>query len=192
MSIGRPSDSWNGFGDLEPGPGSLHEQIQTVLSTANFQQLQKVALLARISQDKITDPGLSCTADPSSFTYGFNNVVLKVSFSDHVYWLAKIQHILVDASQANENAIDLLSEIATMRTAKDRTSIPVPQVFTFNVSPSNEFGYPYILMEYLDGRVLGGPFASQVPPGYLPKVARELAEILFQLHGLAFDRLGRP
>ena len=46
-------------------------------------------------------------------------------------------------------------------------------------------------MEHLDGRVLSGPIVSQVPPGYLPKVARQLAEVLFQLHRLTFDRLGR-
>ncbi|KAI8954847.1 kinase-like domain-containing protein [Xylaria longipes] len=165
MSAGRPSDSWNGFGDLEPGHGSLHEQIQTVLSTANFRNLEKSAYLARIKQDKTVDQEVLCTINSSSFTYGFNNVVLEVSFSDHVYWIAKIQHIPVDASESLENSMDILSEIATMRTAKDRTTIPVPQVFAFDVHPSNTVGYPY--------------------------VARQLAEVLFQLHGLTFDRLGR-
>ncbi|KAI3337192.1 kinase-like domain-containing protein [Xylariaceae sp. AK1471] len=133
---------------------------------ANFQQLQKVALLTRIGQDKMADPDMSCTIDPSSFTYIFNNVVLNISFSDHV-------------------------EIAAMRTAKDQTSIPVPPVFAYDVSPSNEVGYSYILMERLDGRVLGGLIASKVPSEYLPKVASQLAEVLFQLNGLAYDYLGR-
>ncbi|RYC59629.1 hypothetical protein CHU98_g6582 [Xylaria longipes] len=169
MSAGRPSDSWNGFGDLEPGHGSLHEQIQTVLSTANFRNLEKSAYLARIKQDKTVDQEVLCTINSSSFTYGFNNVVLEVSFSDHVYWIAKIQHIPVDASESLENSMDILSEIATMRTAKDRTTIPVPQVFAFDVHPSNTVGYPYVLMEYIDGRALKGTLASQVPRSYLPK-----------------------
>ncbi|KAL2259403.1 hypothetical protein VTK26DRAFT_6930 [Humicola hyalothermophila] len=37
----------------------------------------------------------------------------------------------------------------------------------------------------------GPPIARQVPPEHLPKVAKQLAEVLFQLHGLSFDRLGR-
>lgn len=191
MSTRRPSDNWNGFGDLEPGPGSLHEQVQTVLSTANFRDLEKLAYLARIQQDRTVDPGLLCTINTSLFTYGFNNVVLEVSFSDHVYWIAKIQHISVDESEASENAMDLLSEIVTMRTVKERTSIPVPQVFAYDISRSNSVGYPYILMEHIDGQALGGPLVSEVPPRYLLKVARQLAEIFFELHGLTFDRLGR-
>ena len=189
MSAERPRSFWRGFDGLKPGP--FRDQIQTVLSTANFQQLQEAALIARTRRDKTADSDLSCTIDLPSFTYGFNNVVLGVSFSDHVYWVARIQHIAVDESKARRNAANLLSEITTMRTIKDLTSIPVPQVFAYNVSPSNEVGYPYILMEHLPGRVLGGTIASQVPPEYLRKVAKQVAEVLFQLHGLTFDRLGR-
>jgi hypothetical protein len=157
---------------LKPSP--FRDQIQTVLSIANFQLLQEGSnSLARTCQDKAADADLSCTVDLSSFTYGFNNVFLGVSFSDHVYWVSRIQHIAIDESKARRNATNLLSEITAMRTIKDRTSIPVPQVFAYNVPPSNEVGYPYILMEHL------------------PKVTKQVAEVLFQLHGLTFDRLGR-
>ncbi|KAI0486373.1 serine/threonine protein kinase [Xylaria cf. heliscus] len=160
----------------KPGPGSTHEQIQTVLSKANFHNLQNLACLSRTAHDKKIDLDLLCTINPSSFTYGSNIVVLEVSFSDQVYWIAKIQYISIDKSKATENAMDLLSEIATMRVIRDRTSIPVPQVFTYDVHLSNPVGYPYILMEYIDGWVLGGPLASQVPSSHLPKVAKQLAE----------------
>lgn len=190
-SIRHPSDNWGGLSDLEPCSGNLHERIHTVLSTANFEHLQKVALRARISQDKTAEPAISCTIDPSSFTHGFNNVVLEVSLSDQVYWIAQIQHHMIDASDIAGNAKDLLSEIATMMTVKEQTSIPAPQNFGFDLSPINEVGHPYILMEHLDGQVLGGTIASQVPLKHIPKVAKQLAEVLFQLQGLAFDRLGR-
>ncbi|KAK0636300.1 serine/threonine protein kinase [Bombardia bombarda] len=172
----RPRAQQCQCGDLEPGPNSPHEQIQTLLSTANIQQLQKAALLARIGQGKAAHPDISCAIDTSCFTYGFNNVVLEVSFSDHVYWLAKTQHVSINASEATENAMYMSNEIATMRTTKNRTSTPVPQVFAYDCSPSNEVGYPYILMEFLHGRTLGGTIVSQVPPEHHPKVARQLAD----------------
>lgn len=138
MSPSRPGETWRGFGNLESGPGSLREQIQTVLSKVDFQHLQKVALRTRLTQDETADPDISCIIDPSTFTHEFNNVVLEVSFSDHVYWIAKIQYTSVDASKASSNTMDIKSELATMRTVKARTNIPVPQVFSYNVSPSNE------------------------------------------------------
>lgn len=198
MSVARPSDGWTSLNSLGSWPScspTSQEQIRAVLATADFEQLRALALTARVTQPeaggKATNPDLSCTIEQSSFAYGFNNVVLEVSFSDRVYWIAKIRYMPGNSSQEAEDAVDLLSEIATMRTVKERTSIPVPQVFAFDASPSNQVGYPYILMEYLGGRPLESTIASQVPSESLPKVAKQLAEVLFQLHGLAFTRLGR-
>jgi aminoglycoside phosphotransferase (APT) family kinase protein len=187
----KPSSvGWAGLNGLQPGP--LHDQIQAVLSTANFAQLERVALLARTQQDKTADTtGLTCTIDPASFAYGFNNIVLEVPFSDGVCWIARIQHSSVDASEARGHAMDLLSEMATMRVVKERTNIPVPQVFAYHVSPSNGVGCPYMLMERLPGRVLGHTSVSEVPPEHLGKVAKQFAHVLHQLQSLTFDRLGR-
>lgn len=46
-------------------------------------------------------------------------------------------------------------------------------------------------MEYLRGRALEGLVALQVPSDHVPKVAKQLAVVMFQIHELAFDRLGR-
>jgi hypothetical protein len=153
--------------------------------------LEKVALHARAQLEETTDSGLACTIDPLSFTHGFNNIVLEVLFSDGVCWVARIPHGAMDMPDAVGDTRDLLSEITTMRVVRERTSIPVPQVFAHNVSPSNEVGCPYILMEGVTGRVLGGTIASQVPLEHLPKVAKQLADVLYQLNGLTFDRLGQ-
>ncbi|KAK4244701.1 hypothetical protein C7999DRAFT_43667 [Corynascus novoguineensis] len=173
MAKKRPSAGWLGFNTLKPG--LLRDRIQTVLSTTNFRQLEKVALAARLQQEKTADPSVVCTISSSTFAHG-----LKI-----------IQHVSVDSSKAHENAVDLLREITTMRTVKKRTSIPVPKSYTYDVSSSNEVGFPYVLMESLPGRVLEGPIALQLPPEHLPKVAKQLAEVMFQLHGLAFDHLGQ-
>ena len=40
--------------------------------------------------------------------------------------------------------MDLLSEMATIRTVRERTSIPASQVFAYDVSPSNEVGCRHV------------------------------------------------
>ncbi|KAF5136338.1 hypothetical protein E5D57_000098 [Metarhizium anisopliae] len=120
-----------------------------------------------------------------------NNLVLNVGFSDDVDWIARVHHVPVDLSHARDHAMDMLSEIATLKTVKSRTTIPVPEVFFFDTSLSNEFGFPYILMERLKGRVLDSTIASKVPAECLPQVSRQPADVLFQLENLSFDCLGR-
>ncbi|KAF4822106.1 Altered inheritance of mitochondria protein 9 [Colletotrichum siamense] len=42
-------------------------------------------------------------------------------------------------------------EVATMRWIKQRTSIPVPEVFAFDDSSDNEIGFEWMLMEFMPG-----------------------------------------
>lgn len=42
----------------------------------------------------------------------------------------------------------MLSEIAAIKTLECHTPIPAPKVFDFDVSWTNPFGFPYILMEF--------------------------------------------
>lgn len=188
MSIQRPSVNWTGLDGLEPGPGSIHDRIKTVLSTINYAPLEEAALRARRHADENLQENISCSISSSSFAYGFNNVVLEVAFSDGVYWVTRVQHSLEDGQDKSE---DMASEIATMREVKARTNVPVPQVFAYDDSSLNKVGYPYVLMEYIPGRTLGGTIASQVPTRHLPKVARQLAEVLHELYGLTFSTLGQ-
>ncbi|KAG5989139.1 hypothetical protein E4U52_005896 [Claviceps spartinae] len=120
-----------------------------------------------------------------------NNLVLNVAFSDDVHWIARILKAPVDPSCTRQHEVAMLSEVATMKTLKSRTTIPVPEFFAFDVSPSNEFGFPYILLEGLKGKTLQSTMAKTVPADYKHHVASQLADVLYQLENLTFDRLGR-
>lgn len=189
MPATPPSTHWITPDSLDPGANQIHGQVYAVLSAANFEYLQEVALLSREAQDQSVSRGTTCTIDTMSFAHGMNNLVLKVAFSDGVNWIARVHHAPV--SDAPAHTIDMLSEIATMKTLSSRTTIPVPQVFAFDASKANKFGFPYILMEYLKGRVLDSRIASQVPAASLPHIAHQLADVLFQLENLTFDQIGR-
>lgn len=78
-----------------------------------------------------------------------------------------------------------------MKLIRSRTTIPVPQVFDYSLSPDNPFGYPYMLTEYLSGHPCQNTLARTVPSKYRPKVAEQLANVLFELQSLTFDRIGR-
>lgn len=187
--MARPSTHWPVSGGLTPDSGRLFEQINNVLTTADFKYLENAALVARRGVEKELAPDIKCQIDLSKFAYGFNNIALEVAFSDYVYWIAKVQHAPMDET----DTVYMRSEIATLKLVKARTSIPVPQVYLHQACATDEFQFPFTLMQYMPGRELKGGIAEDVPAEYLPKVARQVAQVLFELeHQLAFPSLGIP
>ncbi|KAM3563214.1 hypothetical protein MY1884_001364 [Beauveria asiatica] len=189
MSAQTAAACWSTVDDLEPTTNTLHQRIAQVLETANFECLQDAAVLARGVE--FAEAG-TAIINTNSFTFGMNNVVFKITFSDGIIWIARICH----ASKLGNDNLEadrksMLSEIATLKTLRRRTTIPVPDVFAFEASASNDFGYPYMLMECLDGNTLGNTVARNVSVKHHSHVAKQLAEVLFQLQNLSFDKLGR-
>jgi isoamyl acetate esterase len=90
--------------------------------------------------------------------------------------------------QQNLDAL-MLSEIATMRIVRERTFIPVPQVFAFSATTQNPFGYRYMLMEAMPGHLFEDNMASS-PKEHREKVASQFARIVYELSNVTFDRIG--
>lgn len=183
----RPSDKWHQLEDFDSDT-PLYRRLKHILSTADFAYLQKRAVRACLTQQSSLSSELACKIDSSRFAWGFNNLVLEVAFSNGSYWIARIQHTFDDAEK---QPVALLSEIATMKIVRDRTDIPVPCIYDYDTRSDNPLGYPFLLMEYIDGNILDGPLAKRVPLKHHPKVAKQLAHILFELQKVTFDSIGR-
>ncbi|CAI6311274.1 unnamed protein product [Periconia digitata] len=165
--MAKPSEDWPGFASLSPR-SEKYERIKIILSSANFEHLKTCALDARRRQQVDLSPDIDCHINLTQFATGFDNLVLELSFSDNAYWIARIPYRTVDDSTKTS----LLSEIATMNIVRQRTSIPIPRIFGFEISAEQPFGYPYILMECLGGRQLDNGLASSIPQQYHPKAAK--------------------
>lgn len=110
---------------------------------------------------------LSCSIDNTKFACGMNNVVVEVVFSDNIYWVARIEvpeggmeraDSAADPGKGreitNDQDLSMFSEIATMKIVRQRTKIPIPEVFAYDAITNNTFGYRYILMETAQDRIL--------------------------------------
>ncbi|KAI0102576.1 kinase-like domain-containing protein [Nemania sp. FL0031] len=182
----RPRDYWHGFADLA-SDSEKYNQIQLLLSSANFKYLETRAIECRREYQPDLPPDVNCDANLTHFTSGFNNVVFELAFSDNVYWIARVPYKTLNTSQRTS----LLSEIATMKIIKEHTTVPLPQVFDSEATANQPFGYPYILMEYLGGHTLPQGLAFSIPPQHRAKVARQLANVFAELQNLTFSRIGR-
>ena len=186
----RPSDHWTGYGRLKPD-SKLYQEIQSALSVPDFDYLKERAIATRGKALGTVPNHLGISINLDRFTWGFENVVVEIAFSDGIFWIARFPRITPKQDESRERSVALLSEIATMSLVRTRTAIPVPQVFDYETSSDNRFGRDFVLMECLKGRKLDGPIARTVPEEHLPKVAKQFADILIELQSVAFDRIGR-
>lgn len=121
--VAGSSEDWSGFAGLRP-ESDKHKQIKLVLSSANFEHLRTRAIVSRRRHQINLPPDVDCSISLTQFATGFNNLVLKLVFSDHVYWIARIPYRTIDDSTKTS----MLSEIATMNIIRQRTSIPVARI----------------------------------------------------------------
>ena len=178
-------EDWSGFAGISP-ESDKYGRIKLVFSSADFQHLKMRAIESRRRHETNLPPDIDCSIGLTQFAAGYDNLVLKLVFSDNVHWVARIPYRTID----DDTRTSMLSEIATMNTIHERTSIPLPRVFEFEMSTDGPFRYPYILMEHLGGRKLDG-LATSTPPHYRDKVAKQLANVFSELQNLTFSHIGR-
>lgn len=182
----KPSDHWQGFTSLAPG-SDRYKRIQLLISSGNFEYLKARGMESRKKHQPGLPSDVKCSVNLTHFTSGFNNVVFELAFSDNVCWIARIPH----QCQTESDKTSLASEIATMKMIQEHTTVPIPQVFDFQTSADQPFGYPYVFMEYLGGRTLPNGLGRAIPSQHHNKVARQLANVFAQLQNLTFSRIGR-
>lgn len=83
----------------------------------------------------------------------------------------------------------LQSEVATMEYVRQNTSIPIPRVYVFDSSMTNDLGFEWMIIENLDGKTYRDAKASMSQP-MKENLHRTIAEWVDQLSKLRFDRIG--
>lgn len=127
--------------------------------------------------------GLTCKIS-DQFTNGSQNLIIEAVFEDDVVWIARIK--LSKELLPHERAV-LESEVHVMRVVRSRTTIPVPEVYSWGCDRDNVFGAPFILMQGVAGRnFCNDPCFDSVKY----KVLDQMASILIQLSLIRFPAIG--
>jgi isoamyl acetate esterase len=94
-------------------------------------------------------------------------------------------------TQSNSTAAieEIKSEIATIRFICANSTIPVPDVYGYNLEQDNQFGAPYVFLQALPGRILK-PLAL-LEDEIKPRVYQQVASIIVQISRLPpWSRIG--
>lgn len=84
-----------------------------------------------------------------------------------------------------------------MRYLQKKTTIPIPDVFSFSDSCDNELNCPFILMKYIDGKPLYDIWFDKTQPNDVTEARRTkclqgLAAAMVQLSQVSFEQAGSP
>ncbi|RFU28974.1 hypothetical protein B7463_g7351, partial [Scytalidium lignicola] len=160
------------------------------------------ALLKRASQIR----NVACSCDLSQRPRsGSLNWVIFLSFEDDVEWVFRSPTTSEYDISLDIAGRMLKSEVATMKYIKLNSPIPVPDIFDYSSTKSNDIGIPYILMSKAPGTQLQefrwdffpvGKESTLIKPRpqltqtQKEKIMRQLGKITSQLLDLRFDKIG--
>jgi hypothetical protein len=170
-------------------------RFQSVIKVANFAALAQLAFDIRKSQhgascynDNQTTPELSCTLDPEPL-YGSYNILYVLEWSDGVKWVVRIPGHGTEFESLDVTRMN--SEYATMQFIRERTSIPLPEVFYWTTDTAAA-GVPFAFLSFITGQPLYKAWTDveQVSEEKRLAVLSSLATYLVQLQDLPFPKVG--
>jgi Phosphotransferase enzyme family len=127
--------------------------------------------------------------------FGSYHVLYPVKFNDGVRWLLKVPSNGTKDKFNETSARALRSEARTMRCIKQKTTIPIPTVYSFSDTYYNELNCPFILLEFMDGKPLYDVWFDKTQPKEIVHARRtrclqDLAAAMVQLGQFSFKQAG--
>ncbi|KGO74995.1 Aminoglycoside phosphotransferase [Penicillium italicum] len=120
------------------------------------------------------------------------DVYYVVKFADGVKWMLKIPAIGTPDQFDEDDAEALRSEALTMIMLRRETTIPIPEVFSYDNTCTNKLKVPFILMEFIDARPLSDVWHDRESPEEIVQARRtrclqDIAAAYLQLGKYTFN-----
>ncbi|QIW97226.1 hypothetical protein AMS68_002744 [Peltaster fructicola] len=96
-------------------------------------------------------------------SFGTFHAVFPILFEDDTKWILKVPRSGNEAEWHESEGLKMLAEVNTMIMLRKETTIPVPQVHSYDASLHNAFGCPYIIMDFVEGVSLGEHWYNKSP-----------------------------
>lgn len=197
---GKYSSNRPGLENHELTPGSVQDEESWEPASREVEQkeinnlLEKINIPALLSRASQLRNDLSCHL-PQTLQYdrstrssvmGGINYHIEIQFEDGVSWLARIRRFNATSPPPDLRRHIMRSEIATLQFL-EKTKIPAPRVFDYNLEEGNPIGVEYILMEKMPGKSLRWSLGSAEQA---KKVISQLADIYIELASFPFNSMG--
>ncbi|KAF6782191.1 hypothetical protein CSOJ01_16020 [Colletotrichum sojae] len=128
---------------------------------------------------------------------GSYNLCHVVELADSTKLVIRIPATGWGSHHTPEAAAAMESQAATLRLIRERTAVPVPEVYALDVTADNEIGAPYFCMSFIPGRrvsdiwfVADGDNTTLKREEMRLRILKSLARVMAKLSPLVFDKLG--
>lgn len=177
----------------DPSDDDEHELFNSVLASIRLDILAEYA--SNIRKSLAQHSGSFKAAEVGSPMFGSYHVLYPLEFDDGVHWLLKVPINGTRDRFCEMDARSIRSEALTMRYLQKRTTIPIPDVFSFSKSCDNELNCPFILMKYIDGKPLYDIWFDKTQPKDIIEARRTkclqgLVAAMVQLSQFSFEQAG--
>lgn len=133
--------------------------FKAVVASINFDAVPHLASAVRQERDQQTFKLLDGESNAqlircnvsSKPLFGSYNILYPINFIDEVQWVIKIPAAGYCGRWTDSDAGSLTSEALSMRLIKAKTTIPVPEVYSYHSTLEHELNCPFILMEFIEG-----------------------------------------
>jgi hypothetical protein len=149
------------FVDHKADDGSDEEDsrdlLTSIMESIRLDLLSEYVSAVKRKLDRHGDDQKSDSFEPVTFgspLFGSYHVLFPVEFSDGIRWLLKVPANGIRDGFDQTAPKALSSEPLTMQLLRRETTIPLPQIFTFDNSCDNKLNCPFILMNFISGKPL--------------------------------------
>ena len=161
------------------------DPIAQEVRTVNIKALEQLASRCRNR--------MPCKCLPDTELVG-NNLIFNIGFPDKVIWQARLP-TRTNAVRPLEDPVCqecTMSMISTLKFLKERSTLPVPELYGYDVSCTNPLGRPYIFMEKLQGTVMADLQNEIMESEHegLKKIVEEWAGYVIELSTFQFPHIG--
>ncbi|KAL2043134.1 hypothetical protein N7G274_004194 [Stereocaulon virgatum] len=175
---------WSGLNDVAEGTEG-HGRVKTFIESINWDALCQYASKLR--------NGESCTIDPD-IDMGGVHMIRIITFSDGTRWIARLRTRFFNNDDDNERDVALVSfmeqqEIDCIHLVRERTNVPVPAVYGYNVHPDNAVGASFMLMECLPGNTAMN-IDPDIPPRHRVSFFADMARFQTAISSIQFPKIG--
>lgn len=153
-----------------------------------------IAMALRIYQGWSASPSanqVTCTLVSPPLCGSFN-LIHVLNFSDGVKWILRLPLETLEGSSTTARRLE--SEVMTMGFIRQNTTIPIPEVISFDPHTENEITSPYIIMPFDEGTPVCQIWWDECGPTPLEKrrhkILDTVADAMSQLTKFRFNKIG--
>ncbi|KAJ5800566.1 uncharacterized protein N7518_002634 [Penicillium psychrosexuale] len=167
------------------------DPFEAVLERVKAKRIREYMTTIRaktLSNDKKKIPNV----EVESPTFIGEHICYRVKFADGVSWILKVPAIGTPDQFDKDDAETLRSEAFTMIMLRRETTIPIPEVISYNNTCTNKLKVPFILMEFIDARPLDEVWHDRESPKEVVQARRtrclpDIAAAYIQLGKYTFN-----